>query len=107
MATAVKDLTVLDSVIELKCNSDAALDGHGSQVGVSQYISGAGTIQVEATTQATDPAVWIPPLDITTGAAIAAQIAPGILYFRISGFLRVRTRKTVGGAALIAGLGVD
>lgn len=109
MPSAVKDLTALDSTLELKCDSTIGLDGHGSSTATSQYLSGAGTIQIEATTQVTDPAVWIipPQKSVNPVAASPAQAAVGVVLADIGGFARVRLRKTVGAASLVAGLGVE
>lgn len=111
MASVVKDLSVLASVLEMSCASDAASDGHGSQFGSAHYISGTGTIILEGTHFSTDPAVWAPLVDLANPpVAIPALTAAdiGVLkFFRTSGLKRIRARNSVVGVANRFGLGVD
>lgn len=111
MASAVKDLTALASVLEMSCGSDAANDGHGSQFGSAVYVQGTGTIVLEGTHFSTDPAVWFPLVDLASPPVpIPALTAADIgvpKFFRTSGLKRIRARNTVVGVGNLFALGVD
>lgn len=106
MPSAVKNLPAVGDTLEMKCDSSIGLDGHNSLRAMAQYISGAGTVQMEVTSQVTDPAVWAIPFDDFTGVAIAALAAVGVQYGRLPA-ARVRLRKTVGVLDCLVGLNVD
>lgn len=108
MPSATKDLLNVNDTLELDVSSAVALTGHGSTGGTCQYVSGAGTVQVEATNQDTrlGTEVWFIPIDFAN-APVATQTAVGAIEFPIAGFNRVRVRKTVGAASCIVSLGVN
>jgi hypothetical protein len=101
MATAVKDLSLLGSVVEI----DKSQDSYGSDKGVLQYIQGTGTVIVEGTTMVTDPAVWA-AIDDLEGTPVS-MTSVGYTQFDCGGFARVRARNTVVGAGNLVGLGVN
>lgn len=105
--TAQDDLTTVADEIILDCSSAGKLDGHGSLQGTCQYISGAGTVQVEATLEVTDPAIWFIPVGLDGSTPVPPQTGAGGESFIIAGFARVRVRKTVGAASCVVALGVS
>jgi len=90
-------LTAVGDVAVISLN-----DGIFTQAGC-QYVSGSGTIQIEATI---DGDVWFTPKATIGGSSIAAQTGAGCDFLLIYGYSALRYRKTVGTTPTVCAIGV-
>lgn len=98
MINATKDLVELNSTLVVD------LRNVRHTVASCQYVSGSGTVQVEAKNSISD--VWFTPLGVVGGSAVAAQTGVGAVVFNLYGYSHLRVRKTVGTASCVVSLGV-
>jgi hypothetical protein len=104
MPSAIKDLSLLNSSIELMIDSGTL--GRSVTRGSFQYIQGTGTITLQATLQVTNPAVWF---DIVNdlGVDIDPITSVGVTNFPLAGYVRIRAINTTGGSGNLSGLGFN
>lgn len=100
MVSATKDLSALGSILELDCQF---VNGFG---GSFRYISGTGTIVLEATHGVGPNASWFAIIDLA-GDPVGNLTTAGTTFFNIMGYAKIRARNTVAGASNLVSMGVS
>lgn len=97
MRAGPKDLPAVNDALEL----DIPTDRNGAVC--LQYVSGAGTIVVEATV---DNSTWVQLrlTDPATKADVDNRTTPGLAWCDVVGYEKVRARKAVGVASCVVAL---